>query len=123
MLSIGTVVMGVQDMPRAVAFWSELLDYVVRDDEVSDDWTVLQPHPHVAGTRLALDVSDTPVQEHPRVHLDLFAADAAEQAKEVERVVALGGSRVDWDLYPEDPDFVVVADTEGNRFCIIDLDH
>jgi hypothetical protein len=26
---------------------------------------------------------------------------------------------VDWDVYPDD-DFVVLADTEGNRFCVID---
>jgi hypothetical protein len=27
---------------------------------------------------------------------------------------------VDWDRYPEHADFVVVADPEGNRFCVID---
>jgi hypothetical protein len=27
---------------------------------------------------------------------------------------------VEWDLYPPNPDFVVMADTEGNRFCIVD---
>ena len=31
--------------------------------------------------------------------------------------------RVDWDLYPDDPDFVVLADTEGNRFCVVDTSH
>jgi hypothetical protein len=25
--------------------------------------------------------------------------------------------------YPEDPDFVVLADPDGNRFCIVDLSH
>lgn len=30
---------------------------------------------------------------------------------------------VDWDSYPADPDFIVLADTEGNRFCIVDLAH
>ncbi|MFE7639375.1 VOC family protein [Kitasatospora sp. NPDC057518] len=34
--------------------------------------------------------------------------------------VALGAERVDWKRHPEDPDFVVPADTEGNRFCVID---
>jgi hypothetical protein len=29
----------------------------------------------------------------------------------------------DWDSYPDDPDFVVVADPDGNRFCIVDLSH
>jgi hypothetical protein len=37
--------------------------------------------------------------------------------------VTLGAERVDWDLYPEDPDFVVLADTEGNRFCVVDTSH
>jgi len=25
--------------------------------------------------------------------------------------------------YPDDPDFIVLAGTEGNRFCIVDLGH
>ena len=64
--------------------------------------------------------SETPVQEHPRVHLDLYAGDAADQAAEVQRLAAVGAERVDWDRYGEDPDFVVLADTEGNRSCVID---
>ncbi len=30
---------------------------------------------------------------------------------------------MEWDTYPDDPDFVVLADTEGNRFCIVDASH
>ncbi len=37
-----------------------------------------------------------------------------------ERLVSLGATRVDWDRYPPNPDFVVLADSEGNRFCVID---
>jgi hypothetical protein len=37
--------------------------------------------------------------------------------------VSLGASRVDWDSYLEDPDFIVLADPEGNRFCIVNLGH
>ena len=40
-----------------------------------------------------------------------------------ERLVTLGATRVDWDSYGDDPDFVVLADTEGNRFCIVDASH
>jgi len=29
----------------------------------------------------------------------------------------------DWECYPEDPDFIVLEDPEGNRFCIVDLSH
>lgn len=117
MLTIGTIVLGAADVRRAAAFWSAALGYVPRDGD--DDWTVLVPASG-GGPGIALGRSGTPVQEHPRVHLDLYADDAADQAAQVERLIALGAERVDWDLYPQDPDFVVLADTEGNRFCVID---
>ena len=44
-------------------------------------------------------------------------------AAEVRRLVGLGAQQVDWDLYPDDPDFVVLADPEGNRFCIVNTSH
>jgi catechol 2,3-dioxygenase-like lactoylglutathione lyase family enzyme len=119
MLSIGTVVVGVNDVRRAARFWEQALGYVPRD-EIEDDWAVLVPTDGGPGTRLALQLSETAVQERPRVHLDLYAGDAADQAAEVERLVSLGAERVDWELYPDDPDFIVLADTEGNRFCVID---
>jgi predicted enzyme related to lactoylglutathione lyase len=119
MLSIGTVVVGVDDVRRAARFWEQALGYVPRD-EVEADWVVLVPKDGGTGTRLALQLSETPVQERPRIHLDLYAGDAADQAAEVERLVSLGAELVDWELYPDDPDFIVLADTEGNRFCVID---
>ncbi|MEU1626889.1 VOC family protein [Streptomyces sp. NPDC020096] len=122
MLSIGTIVMGAANVRRAADFWSQALGYVPRDGEVKDDWTVLVPADG-SGAALALGLSATPVQEHPRVHLDLYAGDATEQAAEVTRLIALGAERVDWDSYPEDADFVVLADPEGNRFCVIDTSH
>ncbi|KAA6224495.1 VOC family protein [Streptomyces albofaciens JCM 4342] len=118
MLKIGSVVLGASDVRRAAAFWADALGYVPRED-IEDDWVVLVPA-EGPGVQLAVGLSGTPVQEHPRVHLDLYAEDAAGQAAEVERLVSLGARRVDWDLYPDDPDFVVLADTEGNRFCVID---
>jgi len=120
MLSVGTVVMGVTDLHRAIDFWTKALDYVPkREVTPEDDFMILVPTSG-PGAHLALDVSGSPPQEHPRVHLDLYAGDAADQAAEVRRLVDLGASIVDWDLYPPDPDFVVMADTEGNRFCVID---
>jgi hypothetical protein len=46
--------------------------------------------------------------------------DAPDQAAEVERLVRLGARRVHWDSYPPGADFVVLADPDGNRFCVID---
>jgi len=64
------------------------------------------------GPHLHLDEAD-------RTHLDLWWDRQDPDLKtEVERLISLGARRVDWD-YPEDPDFVVLADTEGNVFCVI----
>jgi hypothetical protein len=123
MVTIGTVVMGVGNLHRAVDFWMQALNYVPkREIKVEDDFAILVPAAG-PGTHLALDVSETPVQQYPRVHLDLYAGDATDQASEVERLISLGASRVDWDRYPVDSDFVVLADPEGNRFCVIDTSH
>ncbi|MFB7634604.1 VOC family protein [Streptomyces sp. NPDC056149] len=118
MLTVGSVVLGVSDVRRAAAFWTAALGYVPRE-EIADDWVVLVSA-EGTGIPLSLGLSETPVQELPRIHLDLYAGDAADQAAEVERLLSLGAQRVDWAHYPDDADFVVLADTEGNRFCVID---
>ena len=119
-LSIGTVVVGVEDLHRAIAFWTQVLGYKPkREVKADDDFMILVPR-EGEGAHLALDVSSSPVQQYPRIHLDLCAGDAADQAAEVDRLVALGATRVDWDRYPENADFIVMADPEGNRFCVID---
>ncbi|MBZ4321652.1 VOC family protein [Streptomyces huiliensis] len=123
MLSIGSLVLGVDDMERAARFWTRALGYEPRDGAVDATFTVLVPAAEGAGAQLALMPSETAPDRYPRLHLDLYAADAAEQAAEVERLLAIGAERVDWDRYPEDPDFVVLADPEGNRFCVIDTSH
>jgi catechol 2,3-dioxygenase-like lactoylglutathione lyase family enzyme len=121
-LRMGVVVLGVSDVQRAATFWTRALGYGIRADGFGGWATVLTP-PDGSGTVIALQRSETVPQDHPRLHLDLHAADPVEQAAEAERLVSLGARRVDWDSYPEDPDFVVLEDTEGNRFCIVDLSH
>ena len=121
MLTIGTTVLGVGDVPRARKFWCDALGYVAAR-EPDDDTFIILVSPTGSGARLALDLSESEVQEHPRIHLDLYADD---QAAEIDRLLALGAQTVDWDLYPEgEHDFVVLADPDGNRFCVIDAaDH
>jgi catechol 2,3-dioxygenase-like lactoylglutathione lyase family enzyme len=123
MLSVGLVALGVEDVDRAAEFWCRALGYDRRTDGFGGWEMVLTPPADGPGTKLALQHSVTPLQDRPRLHLDLHVANAAEQATEVDRLVALGATRVDWAHYPHDPDFVVLADPEGNRFCIVDLGH
>ena len=112
MLSIGSIVWGVKDLPRALEFWTQALDYHLRD-EPDDDWAVLVPA-HGPGVQLALSlVTSGKARRH---HLDLYATD---QRAEVERLLALGARRAEWN-YPADADFVVLEDPDGNRFCVIE---
>jgi predicted enzyme related to lactoylglutathione lyase len=115
--------MGAHDVDRAVSFWSHVLGYEpVHFPDAENGFTILVP-PSGEGTRVALQRTDAPSEEHPRIHLDLVVDDAVEQAAEIERLVGLGAMRVPWDAYPTDPDFVVLADPEGNRFCVVDASH
>jgi len=121
-LRLGTVVLGADDVERAVRFWANAFGYeAVSFPGSDDDFTILVP-PDRDGTRIAVHRSITPVQERPRVHLDLVVDSAAEQTSETDRLIGLGATRVPWD-YPSNPDFVVLADSEGNRFCIVDASH
>ena len=57
------------------------------------------------------------MQVPPRIHLDLYAED---QVAEVRRLISLGATEVHWDKRPPDADYVILADPEGNRFCVVD---
>jgi len=52
-----------------------------------------------------------------RVHLDLAPADHDDQSAEVERLIDLGARRVD--IGQGDVSWVVMADPQGNEFCVL----
>jgi hypothetical protein len=70
-----------------------------------------------AGPMSALDLVRSERHLPPRIHLDLYAED---QEAEVERLVRLGATRVEWKGRPAGADYVILEDPEGNRFCVID---
>ena len=115
MIRVGSIVLRVDDLRRQTEFWSAALDYVPRDEN-SDDFVLLRPR-QGAGPNLSLDRVRSTLQVPPRIHLDLYAED---QAAEVKRLLALGATEVHWDKKPDDADYVIMADPEGNRFCVID---
>jgi catechol 2,3-dioxygenase-like lactoylglutathione lyase family enzyme len=115
-LWLATVVVNVQDMERAVRFWTAALGYRQRKETWDPEFMMLVD-PAGRGTPVSLQLTDSPPREPVRVHLDLYTS---EQARQVERLVRLGASRVERWPYPEDADFVVLRDPEGNEFCVID---
>ena len=116
-LRIGSIVLRVDDLRRQAEFWEAALDYVRRDDATSDDFVLLRPRDGV-GPNLSLDNVPSQVQIPPRLHLDLYTED---QPGEVERLKSLGATEVHWDKRPPDADYVILADPEGNRFCVVDV--
>jgi predicted enzyme related to lactoylglutathione lyase len=102
------------DVERVSDFWVALFDYRMREDaDDSDTWHHLEP-PTAALPKLTIQ----PVPERKgvknRLHLDVFVA---EPEQWIARSVELGGTLL-W--LSEDPDdwFQVIADPEGNEFCI-----
>jgi catechol 2,3-dioxygenase-like lactoylglutathione lyase family enzyme len=115
-LRIGSIVIRVDDLELQAAFWEAALDYVRRIDR-PDDFVLLGPR-ESPGPSVSLDKVRSTVQIPPRIHLDLYAED---QAGEVERLKKLGATEVHWDRRPPDADYVILADPEGNRFCVVDV--
>ena len=115
MLRIGSIVLGVSDIERAKKFWMAAIDYEPRDLDDDTTWSVLIPKSGKA-SQLALQLSELPIQDHPRLHLDLYAKD---RQSEMERLLGLGAKEVNWNSYPADADFVVLQDPDGNLFCVI----
>ena len=113
MLRLGTIILNVKDARRASQFWSEALGYGYRDGGYSENSTPVLLPPRPATVAVALDEADA-------MHLDLHTDSAQEQQAEVERLISLGATRVDW-TYPAGARFVVLADPEGNLFCVINL--
>jgi len=113
---IGSVVVNVSDRARASRFWTEALGYFAHPDSpdflVPPEWEPPSDtrQDHGDGVHLHLDGGD-------KMHIDLWVNAAESLESEVERLVALGASRVDW-RYQEGAQHVVLADPEGNLFCV-----
>ncbi|WP_166864663.1 VOC family protein [Salinibacterium sp. ZJ70] len=115
MLGIGSIVIRVTDLGTQRAFWERALDYVSRSPS-EDDFVILEPR-EGRGVSVSLDAVPSPRMLPPRIHLDLYADD---QLAEVERLTGLGAREVHWDGRPDDADYIIMEDPEGNRFCVID---
>ena len=116
MVTVGSIVLRVEDLRRQTEFWSAALDYLPREEN-DDDFVLMRPKDG-NGPNLSLDLHRSELTVPPRIHLDLYTDD---QAGEVKRLLALGATEVHWDKRPPDADYVILADPEGNRFCVVDI--
>ncbi len=121
-----SVVVDCADVAAQVRWWGEALGWQLVY-EAADEAVIVPPH--------ALTKADSiPVEEHGpglvfvsvpegkeiknRLHLDLAPRAHDDQAVEVARLESLGAKRVQVGQ-PTDAGFIVMADPEGNEFCVL----
>lgn len=109
---LGSVVINAIDSARLVEFWKSLLDVEVAQ-AIPPYFTWLAPQPG-RGVSVAIQLVEDPTEGRNRVHMD-FGVDDLEAA--TARVEELGGSMLE---QHEIGGFTwrVMADPEGNEFCI-----
>jgi hypothetical protein len=100
-----------RDPDSLAAFWREVLEYVVvfRSDALVAIAATRETRPGLGFLRV-----DSPKHSKNRIHLELEPDD---QQAEVDRLLALGATRVD--IGQGDVSWVVMADPEGNEFCVL----
>ncbi|HWS33007.1 MAG TPA: VOC family protein [Actinoplanes sp.] len=111
---IAVIAIDALDPPRVAEFWMAVLGWQIVDEEGG----VISIGPP-DGVGPAIDVVRVPERKElkNRLHLDL-RADGSSQDQEVERLLALGARHADVGQGP-DVSWVVLADPEGNEFCVL----
>jgi hypothetical protein len=107
------------DPARLAAFWAGLLD---REPAEDPDGAIALPPPEDPGFRVRF----VPTEDHRvgpnQIHFDLTSSSLEDQRAIVARALELGGSHLDIGQDPDDG-HVVLADPEGNAFCVIEPDN
>jgi hypothetical protein len=102
------------DVEALATFWCAVLDWSVIERD--DDGVRIGPSNQSSVFVDFLTVPDGPKTSKNRLHLDVNATDR-DQAEELERLLALGARPVD--IGQGNPTWHVLADPEGNEFCLL----
>ena len=100
--------------PTAGYFWSRVLGWPLVWDQ--DDETAIRA-PDGAGPFITWGPPVPPKVTKNRLHLDIAPPADGDQRAEVNRLVALGATRID--IGQGDVGWVVMADPDGNEFCVL----
>jgi predicted enzyme related to lactoylglutathione lyase len=103
------------DPPRLARFWAGVLGWETTDDPY--DGTALLPSDDT-GFRIRFLPTQAQKVGPNRMHLDLTSTSPEDQQQTVARALGLGARHVDVGQRPEEG-HVVLADPEGNEFCVI----
>jgi hypothetical protein len=101
------------DPLRLAEFWAEVLDYKITDAEGDE---VALAGPEGSGPEILFVKVPEAKTVKNRLHIDVNPVDR-EQDEEVQRLLELGARKVD--IGQGDVTWVVMADLEGNEFCVL----
>jgi predicted enzyme related to lactoylglutathione lyase len=103
------------DPPRLARFWADVLGWEVADDP---EGAALLP---TDGTEFRLRLLRVQARKTDRkqMHLHLTSTSLEDQQQTVARALGLGARHIDVGQRPEEG-HVVLADPEGNAFCVIE---
>ncbi len=122
-----TVVVDSRDVHAQARWWAEVMDWQVvyeADDEVVivPGWVTPEVLQQVPWERQGPGMVFVPVPEGKqvknRLHLDLAPHTSQDRDAEIQRLLDLGAERVEVGQ-GEDVTWTVLADPEGNEFCVL----
>jgi hypothetical protein len=93
-------------------FWRDVLGYEGKEE----DEEFFIEGPEGSGPSILFEKVPEPKTVKNRLHIDVNPVDRTRD-EEVDRVVALGATRID--IGQGDASWVVLADPEGNEFCVL----
>ena len=110
------VLIDCNDVDKVSAFWSEVLGWPVNKDDRGFAWASATGSYDALPMLVFLPVPEQKTVKN-RLHIDV-SPKGCDQATELERLLALGATRADVGQGPDVP-WVVLADPEGNEFCLL----
>jgi predicted enzyme related to lactoylglutathione lyase len=110
-LHVEMITIDCSDPARLAGWWAQHFDGMAHD-LLADEFTVVTLS---EGLQLGFQKVPDPTPGKNRVHLDFGAADVEE---EVSRLTAAGATEVGRHSFGDDFRWVVLADPEGNVFCV-----
>jgi len=111
-----SITVDARDPRKLAGFWAEVLGYerTFESEEGDEEYEVVLSPVDGSGNDILFGKAADEKSVKNRIHFDLAPTD---QAAEVERVLGLGATKVD--IGQGEPTWVVLADPEGNEFCIL----
>jgi predicted enzyme related to lactoylglutathione lyase len=108
------VVVDTHDLPRLAWFWSQALGWPVLSERENE--IVIGPDENAPVGMCFMPVTDAKTVKN-RLHVDLTTS-AEDRDSEIERLLSLGARRADIGQTGRES-WTVLADPEGNEFCVV----